>query len=339
MRLSTCVFQFFDQYLLNIKGVSRQTIKTYRAAFSLFLPFAADRLSIKIDSLRIEHLTPSLILDFLEHLEKDRRNIPATRNQRLAAIKSMAKMIRFMHPQYRKLADQILGIPQKRTPKKLIGFLHPDEAFKVFRSVKLNRPNGVRDATILHLLYDSGARASEIAALNLDYFDPQKKLMTILGKANRYRQVKLEEKTVQFLKLYIKKYRTHPKPIYRHRLFINQRGTGMTRYGIYKTCKKYLSATLSPKRLKWLNPVHSFRHGCAMSMLYRGRSISEIKNHLGHENANSTMAYLHMEMTHMRSVQNLLIEYMQANLADDKQIDELIDWENRKEILEWLDSL
>jgi integrase len=76
-----------------------------------------------------------------------------------------------------------------------------------------------------------------------------------------------------------------------------------------------------------------------MAMLYRGRSISEIKNHLGHENANSTMAYLHMEMTQMRTVQNRLIEYMQANLADDKQIDELIDWENRKEILEWLDSL
>lgn len=339
MRLSTCVFQFFDQYLLRIKGVSRQTIKTYRAAFSLFLPFAADRLCIKIESLRVEHLTPALILDFLDHLEKDRRNIPVTRNQRLAAIKSMAKMIRFMHPQYRKLADQILGIPQKRTPKKLIGFLHPDEAFKVFRSVKLNRPNGVRDATILHLLYDSGARASEIAALNLDYFDPQKKVMTILGKANRYRQVKLEMKTVQFIKLYVKKYRTNPKPMYRHRLFINQRGTQMTRYGIYKICKKYLCAALSPKRLKWLNPVHSFRHGCAMAMLYSGHSISEIKNHLGHQNANSTMAYLHMEMTHMRSVQNRLIEYMKAKLADDKQIDELIDWENRKEILEWLDSL
>jgi hypothetical protein len=46
-----------------------------------------------------------------------------------------------------------------------------------------------------------------------------------------------------------------------------------------------------------------------------------------------------MDMAHRRSVQNKYIEYMQANLADDTQMDKLIDWENRKEIMEWLDSL
>jgi integrase/recombinase XerD len=139
MRLSTCIYQFFDQYLPRIKGSSGQTIKAYRDAFSLFLPFAAQYLSIKIDSLRIDHLSADLILAFLDYLESDRNNIARTRNHRLAAIKSLAKMIRFMYPDKREIAERILGIPQKRMQKQLIGFLYPDEILKVFESVDLKK--------------------------------------------------------------------------------------------------------------------------------------------------------------------------------------------------------
>jgi integrase/recombinase XerD len=64
--------------------------------FTLFLPFVAQYRSIEIASLMIDHLTPELILEFLQHLESERNNSPITRNQRLAAIKSLARMIRFM---------------------------------------------------------------------------------------------------------------------------------------------------------------------------------------------------------------------------------------------------
>jgi len=73
MKLATCIYQFFDQYLVRIKGCSDQTVKAYRDAFGLFLPFAADHLGIKIKSLQIEHLSADLILAFLNHLESDRR--------------------------------------------------------------------------------------------------------------------------------------------------------------------------------------------------------------------------------------------------------------------------
>ena len=69
MKLSTCVHQFFDAYLPHIKGVSTHTIKAYRDAFLLFLPFAAHYHAIKIDSLRIDHLSPEAILAFLDNLE------------------------------------------------------------------------------------------------------------------------------------------------------------------------------------------------------------------------------------------------------------------------------
>jgi len=339
MRLETCIYRFFDQYLPHVKGSSDQTIKAYRDVFSLFLPFAANKLSIQIGSLRVEHLSPDMLLFFLEHLESDRGNSVRTRNHRLAAIKSLAKMIRLMYPEKREMAQRILDLPQKRTQRQLIGFLYPDEILKVFHCVNLIKNNGFRDYTILHLLEDSGARASEIATLNLDYFDPQHHALIILGKGNRYRQIELEQKTVQLIKQYIAKYRVKPKPLYQQRLFINQRGEEITRHGIHRICKKYLQNALNPKRLKNINPVHSFRHSCAVSMLLSGKSLTDIQNRLGHENIQSTTVYTHMDLTRKQAVQKRLIEHMKSNLVEGPKISEWVDWENKKDILEWLDSL
>jgi len=339
MKLSTCIIQFFDHYLPRIKGSSNQTTKAYRDSFTLFLPFAAEYLSVKIGSVRIEHLSPDLILAFLDYLESDRDNTARTRNHRLAALKSLAKMIRFMYPEKRELADRILGIPQKRMQKQLIGFLYHDEILKVFETVDLKKKEGFRDYTILHLLYDSGARASEIATLKLDDFDPHTKTLAILGKGNRYRQIELWPKTAQLIEVYIAKYRVTPNPLYRYRLFINQRGKEFTRHGIYRICKKHLFSALSPKRLKHINPAHSFRHSCAVRMLLCGDPISDIKNRLGHENVQSTMVYIHLDLSRKRQIQKRFIEYTQSNLSDDLKIEELIDWENKEEILAWLDSL
>jgi integrase/recombinase XerD len=339
MRLETCIYRFFEQYLPRLKGSSDQTIKAYRDVFSLFLPFVADKLSIQIASLRVEHLSPDMILSFLDHLESNRGNVVRTRNHRLAAIKSLAKMIRLMYPENRKEAQRILDIPQKRAQKQLIGFLYPDEVMKVFHCVNLMKKNGFRDYTILHLLEDSGARASEVATLNLDYFDPQHGILAILGKGNRYRRIELGQRTVQLIKRYITQYRIKPKPLYQHRLFINQRREGMTRHGIYRICKKYLQKALDPKRLKNINPVHSFRHSCAVSLLLSGNSLTDIQNRLGHEDIQSTTIYTHMDLTRKKAVQKRLIEYMKSGISEDPEINKLIDWENKSDILEWLDSL
>lgn len=339
MKLSICIHQFFDQYLPRIKGSSAQTVKAYRNTYTLFLPFAAEYHYVKIKSLGVDHLIPEVILAFLDYLESDRNNSAKTRNLRLAAIKSLAKMIRFMYPEKRDIAERILNIPQKRTRKQLIGFLYPEEILKVFESVDLTKREGFRDYTILHLLYDSGARASEIATLNLEYFDPENKTLAISGKGNRYHQIELWPRTTELIKRYITKYRTTPKPLYQHRLFINQRGEELTRHGLYLICKKYLFKALSSKRLKNINPVHSFRHSCAVRMLSSGDPISDIKNRLGHENIQSTMAYLQMDLTRKRQVQQKFIEYTQSVLKHDAKIDELVDWENKEVTLTWLDSL
>jgi integrase/recombinase XerD len=326
MKLAPLLHEFFDRYLPYIKGTSLHTIKGYRDAFKLFLPFAAKHHRIKIASLTLDHLSIKLILTFLDDLERDRKNIAKTRNHRLAAIKSFARMIRFMYP-------------QKRTQKALVGFLYEEEILKVFQAVDLKRKDGLRDYALLHLLYDSGARASEVAMLKLDYLNAQEETLAICGKGNRYRIIRLELKTVQLLQLYIKKYRVTPRPPYRDYLFISQRGEALTRHGIYRICRKYLEKALSKKRLKNINPVHSFRHSCAVNMLYRGESVSDIKNHLGHDNVQSSTLYLHLDLKRKQQAQDRFVQHMQSVLVDDHKIDELLQSENKGDLMAWLDSL
>jgi len=339
MRLTRCLHRFFGYYLTRVKGVSPNTVQVHKKSFQLFLPFAAEYRSCTVATLNVEHISTELVVDFLVDLENKRKNTVRTRNLRLVSLKSLAKMIRLLYPEQREYADSILLIPQKRAQKKLIGYLHQEEILSILSKVDLKKKDGMRDYAILNLLLDSGARASEIADLQLDYVDYQNKTIALLGKGNRYRQVSLWPKTVDLLKRYIERHRRQPRFGHDHHLFINQRGEHFTRHGIYRICRKYLQAVLPKKRLAVLNPVHSFRHSCAMNMLGNGASITEIRNRLGHENINSTMVYLKMELRQKREVQKQFLEYTQSLLADDPQIQEADGWENDREILAWLDSL
>src|SRR5210317_190610 len=127
MKLTISVYYFFEQYLPRIKGYGPNTIKAYRDAFSLLLPFARDTLGVPINSLQLEQLTPELIVDFLVWLEKERGNSARTRNHRLAAIQSLAKMILYKHPEKRNITTRILNIPCKRYHRNIIGFLYQEE--------------------------------------------------------------------------------------------------------------------------------------------------------------------------------------------------------------------
>ncbi len=305
----------------------------------LFLPFTAGHHEIKINSLTLEHITTDLILEFLNQLESARSNTARTRNQRLAVLKSFAKMIRFISHEQRKLTDAILAIPQKRSQQKLIGFLYHQEINQIFNKVKLEKKDGFPNYTLLHLLYDTGARATEVATLQLDYFDYENKTLAILGKGNRYRLVELLPKTVEFVHQYITGYRSTPTLPFKKNLFINQRGAALTRHGINRICKRHLEQALPSKRLSLMHPVHSFRHSCAVRMVTEGKPLSEIKNRLGHSNVQSTMVYLQLDLNQKRHLQEDFIRFTRQHLKSDPKIDELVQLENKQDVLEWLDSL
>jgi integrase/recombinase XerD len=74
-------------------------------------------------------------------------------------------------------------------------------------------------------------------------------------------------------------------------------------------------------------------------MLARGLSASDVKNRLGHDNLQSTMTYLHMDLTHKRHIQKRVINYMQSMITLDPKIEQLLQWESDKDMIAWLDNL
>jgi len=96
---------------------------------------------------------------------------------------------------------------------------------------------------------------------------------------------------------------------------------------------------LPDKRLKAINPAHSFRHSRAVDLLYSGHCPSEIQNRLGHDNFQSTTVYLHLDLNRKRQIQKRFVKYMQSILTQDPKIEQLLQWENKEDIMAWLDSL
>jgi site-specific recombinase XerD len=110
MNIHACLCRYFTEYLPAIKGVSPETVKTYKDAFKLFLKFSSRHLSQAISDLRLEDITPTLIFSYLDYLEQKRKNSTRTRNARLIALKSFAKMLRLLYPEHREISEMILPI-------------------------------------------------------------------------------------------------------------------------------------------------------------------------------------------------------------------------------------
>jgi integrase/recombinase XerD len=340
MMLTALMHDFFDRYQAKLLGASPQTIKTYRSTFGLFLRFLQKHQGGGFKELTLEHITFERICDFLDDIERECGCSPRTRNLRLATLRSFARMMRLLHPDVQpELSAQILSIPTKRVQKTIVGHMMPDEVRKVLNAVDLTRSDGCRDFTLLLLLYNSGARASEAAGLQMDSIDYENETLGIVGKGNRYRVIKLWPKTIEWIEKYMKEYRRSPHPQHQHTLFVSQRGHALTRHGINRICRKYLTKVVPTKKLQTLSPVHCFRHSCAVRLLMLEWPITDIANFLGHEDIKSTMVYLKMDLSVKQAAQKCFIDEMEALIGKDSSLDGLVDWEHRRDTLEWLDSI
>jgi integrase/recombinase XerD len=155
---------FFTDYLPRQRAMSPNTLHNYRDSLKLFLLFVAGK---KRDpsTLTVEQLTPERILAFLQHLESDRKNKPCTRNIRLSAIHSFFRYLGGQQPQYLELAQRVLSVPFKRTDSREIQHLEFTEIQAVLKAINLTTPDGRRDFVLLSLLFNTGARVSEIVGL------------------------------------------------------------------------------------------------------------------------------------------------------------------------------
>jgi len=163
---ASLVQSFFTEYLTQQRAMSPCTVATYRDGFVLFLDFATTHLHKQPTTMKLPDITPTLILAFLDHLEHDRGNAVRTRNARLAALRAFLRFAGHRNVNALHIVEQAPGVPMKRFERPMLGFLSREEMLAI-----IGKPGpswtSQRDHLLLHMLYNTGARVSEIIGVRL----------------------------------------------------------------------------------------------------------------------------------------------------------------------------
>lgn len=293
--LGKLIQDFFNKRLLQQRQVSRQTILSYRDTFRLLLGFAEKFLKKSITNLDLSHLDAPLILAFLDYLEADRKNSIRSRNSRLAAIRSFFNYAILQEPSAMPEIKRVLAIPMKRFVKPIVNFLSKAEIEAIINAPDKRTQSGQRDRILWLLLYNTGARVSEI--LNIRRKDVEVsgfKTLHLTGKGRKERVIPLWKRTTKHLQSWLAQIEVLPQQT----IFTNRFGDMMTRSGIEKRLRvsvKIAEKNCPSLKNKRVSP-HTIRHTTAMHLLQSGVDLSVIAIWLGHESISTTHTYLQADM-------------------------------------------
>lgn len=290
------VQQFFADYLLAQRAMSLNTVASYRDAMLLFLDFAHEHLGKTPTELRLADIEPDLILAFLDYLERQRNNSVRSRNLRLTALRAFLKFAGRRDVASLLTIEQALGVPMKRFERPMLGFLSREEMLAV-----IGQPGTAwtsqRDHLLLTMLYNTGARVSEIVAVRVaDVVLDTSACVHLHGKGRKQRAVPLWQSTVREVRAWL---RCNPTLTGDAPLLPNRDGHAMTRRNVNERLDVAVAhaAQTHPSLAKRRVSPHTIRHSTAMHMLQSGVAFSVIALWLGHESATTTHRYVEADLT------------------------------------------
>lgn len=318
---------YFSTYLPETCGVSPNTCNSYRDAFKLLLLYFQEEKGVPANSIELRMLNRNLASDFLDWLEVQRKVSVTTRNQRLAAMKAFAHYVQYRNPEYLENCTDIIAIRPKKHEKPVIPFLTEEELKALLAQPDPSTRRGLRDLTLLSLLYDSGARVQEITDLKLkDIRLTNPAMVTLTGKGRKARQVPLMKETCKLLDAYIRNFNLNSEPL-TSPLFFNQKGQALSRYGITYILKKYVSQAELDSDTRKISP-HVLRHTKAMHLLRAGVNMIYIRDFLGHVDISTTEVYARIDAEMKRKVFEEKVPNFTPNTT--------MPWEEDKDLLQWL---
>ena len=289
------VQQFFTEYLVAQRAMSSRTVACYRDALMLFLAFATRRLGKTTTALQLADIEPDLILAFLDHLEHERRNSVRSRNLRLTALRAFLKFAARRDVSSLHAVERALSVPMKRFERPTLGFLSREEMLAV-----LGQPGETwtsqRDHLLLAMLYNTGARVSEIIGVRVvDVVLDGAACVHLHGKGRKQRAVPLWKATVRELRGWL---RSNASLRGEAILLPNRNGQQMTRSNVEQRLDIAVArATIQLRSLakKRISP-HTIRHTTAMHLLQSGVAFNVIALWLGHESPNTTHRYVEADL-------------------------------------------
>ena len=288
---------FFTDRLIGQRDASPNTIGAYKTSLRLLVGFAAERAAKAPASLDIAELDAPLIAAFLDHLEVDRHNSVATRNNRLAAVHSLFAYLALHHPEHAGSIQRVLAIPPKRTERNVVTYLTDPEVDALLDACDQTTWTGRRDHAMFALTIQAGLRISELAGMACqDVALGAGANIHTIGKGRKERHTPLVPATRTVLKAWLAE--RHRRPT--DPLFPTITGGRLSRDAIERRLTHHLAVAVDAcpsLRAKHVT-THTLRHTAAMRLLLAGNDVTVIALWLGHEQIETTNIYLHADMTH-----------------------------------------
>ncbi|HEX4208361.1 MAG TPA: tyrosine-type recombinase/integrase [Ktedonobacteraceae bacterium] len=252
------------------------------------------QLSGYLEALHVEdwvQVTHEHIASYLLHMQDGQAYRPATIARKVAAFKAF---FRYLCEAGVLTVNPTQALKNPHVQRDLPRILDAEQMQLLLQQVAHETPGGMRDLALLHLLYATGMRASELVALNITDVDAVHALILCVRKNNRSnsadRLLPLPTETIEAIQTYVE----HGRPLLLHRhpgsdvqsLFLNHRGERLTRQGFWLIIKGYARAA----NISGITP-HMLRHSFAILLLAQGAELRAVQERLGHAHLSTTHMY------------------------------------------------
>ena len=292
------VVEFLD-FLIIEKGLTLSSIESYKYDLTIFYNDIKD----KLENNNLHKLKIEFIYDFIKNQSINRIS-SATIKRRVSTIRNF-----YLFLQKREVISFI--VPEIKTPKmgiKLPNYLTIEEVDKLLSVPDINTFKGLRDKTMLEIMYSCGLRVSELISLKKKDINIKNSFIRIIGKGNKERIIPIGEIALEYLNKYFELLSYNSKINNSKYVFINKNGLPLTRQYFFKIIKYYsIKANIN----KNISP-HTLRHSFATHLLENGAPLIVVKNLLGHESINTTQIYTHVN-------ERKLVSVIDNNFKNDKK--------------------
>lgn len=284
------LIESFINYLIVECGLSRNTILSYSHDLQLFTNFL---LSKKISD--FNDVRPGTITSFI--ISEKKRGLSITSITR--TIVSTRMLYRFLLSEGKLQKNPLTTIDSPKLWKRLPVVLSVDKVDNLLSVPDMKTKLGVRNKAILELLYATGARVSEVTAIQMDWINLEYGYVKCRGKGSKERIVPLGTKAIEAIQNYLKASRpeiknSHHSPY----LFLSKAGKPLRRENIWKIVR---NCALKAGIHERISP-HKLRHSFATHLLENGADIRSVQEMLGHVNISTTQIYTHVSKRHLKAV-------------------------------------
>ena len=293
------IHDYLTVYLPCQRCCSLHTVKSYRETINQLFDFIIHKKGIQLEDITFKTMNNSLIVDYLDWLEKERHCSISTRNQRLTGLRSFFKYASRSDLSVAICLTDLEKISLKQTGSKPVEYMSEEAVKAVLAQPNPHTKMGVRDLFLMILLYDTGARNREILDLKVVDFHADSKMpcVYLTGKRNKKRIVPVMAKTVVHFRHYTTIY--HPSGELDRYLFYTIRNgmiQQMSDDNVARFIKKYgISARAAcPEVPENLHP-HLFRHSRSIHLYRAGMPLALLSEWLGHAQLETTMTYAYAD--------------------------------------------